>query len=79
MRENYKEDDDMFDKDDVVKFIKVIDEQLMKNKEIIDGYAGEGGPYNTAVLTLSELSKNLLIARKHWSDMLLYEYGVFYL
>lgn len=69
----------MFSKEDILKFIEAIDEQLAKNKEIIDAYAGQEVPSNSDVLTLCLLSQNLMIAKKNWTDMLLYEYGVFYL
>ena len=69
----------MFSKEDILKFIEAIDEQLAKNKEVIDAHSGREVPSNSDILTLCELSKCLLIARKNWTDMLLYEYGVYLL
>lgn len=59
-------------KEDIIKNIETIDEELKKNEEIID-------TYNSAdVMILHITSKLLKDARKMWVDMLLYEYGVFY-
>lgn len=50
--------------EDIIKMIELIDEQLRKNKEI--GYI-----YNPTTRLLTE-------ARDMWSDILAYEYGIFY-
>ena len=75
MERKPKEDDDM-SKEDIMAFIDAIDEQLKKNKEIIDAYADKQGDSN--ILTLNVLTQNLVIAKKTGVDMLLYEHGVFY-
>lgn len=65
-------------KEDMVKQIEVINEQLAKNKEVINSYAGEDFP-DCDVLTLCVLSQALVTAKAMWKEMLLYEYGVYYL
>ena len=64
----------MFSKEDILKFIEAIDEQLAKNKEVIDAHEGQSD-----VLILCNLSMMLLEARKNWTDMLLNEYGIYLL
>jgi hypothetical protein len=59
-------------KEEIMMFIKEIDEQLKKNKEVIDGCDGDD------VLILSELSQNLVNLKRTWVDILLCDYGVFY-
>ena len=66
-------------KEEIMKTIEMIDEQLEKNKEVIDAYAGQTVPSNSDVLTLCMLSKNLMIARDTWKNMLLHEYGIYYM
>ena len=65
-------------KEDMVKQIEIINEQLAKNKEVINSYAGEEFP-DCDVLTLCVLSQALVTAKAMWKEMLLCEYGVYYL
>jgi hypothetical protein len=59
-------------KEDIIKNIEMIDDELKKNEEFIN-------TYNSAdVMILHTTSKLLKDARKMWVDMLLYEYGIFY-
>lgn len=60
-------------KEDIIKYIEIIDEELKKNEEVINTYN------NADVMILHVTSKLLKDARKMWVDMLLYEYGIFYL
>lgn len=59
-------------KEDIIKFIEAIDEELKKNEEVINSH-------NTAdILILHTTSKLLNDARKMWIDVLERGYGVFY-
>ena len=59
-------------KEDIIKNIETIDEELKKNEEVINAH-------NSAdVMILHVTSKLLKDARKMWVDMLLYDYGIFY-
>lgn len=66
-------------KEEIMKTIEMIDEQLEKNKEVIDAYSRQTVSGNSDVLTLCMLSKNLMIARDAWKNMLWYEYGIYYM
>lgn len=70
--EKPKEGDDM-SKDYVVKNIEMIDEQLKLNEEFINEH-----PY-ADVLFIQKMSNMLIDARKAWVDMLLRDYGIYYL
>ena len=59
-------------KEEIMMFIKEIDEQLKKNKEVINRNDGSD------ILTLSMLSQNLVNLKRTWVDILLCDYGVFY-
>ena len=63
-------------KEDIIAIIKAIDEQLKKNNEALNFYVGKVGDSN--VLTLNMLTRDLVIIKKTWVDMLLCEYGVYY-
>ena len=60
-------------KEEIIKDIKKIDEQLKKNKEIINAHP------DASVMVLCELSKLLIKTREMLQDMLLKHYGVFYM
>lgn len=59
-------------KEEIMVFIKEIDEQLKKNKEVINENE------ESDILTLSALSQNLVDLKRTWVDVLLCDYGVFY-
>ena len=62
-------------KEEIIKTIEDIDEQLKQNKEVI-----EACTYVDAnVLTLCELSKLLIDSREMWQNILLNYYGVYYM
>ena len=61
-------------KEDIIKTIEEIDEQLKKNKEVIDVCEA-----NADVSTLCELSKLLVKTREMWQNMLLDCYGIYYM
>ena len=64
-------------KEQMVAFIQEIDEQLRKNRVMLDVYAGKLD-VDADLLTLNMLTRDLVIVKKAWVDMLLDEYGVFY-
>lgn len=62
-------------KEEIIKTIEDIDEQLKQNKEVI-----EACTYVDAnVLTLCEISKLLIDSREMWQNILLNYYGVYYM
>ena len=61
-------------KEEIIKIIEVIDEQLKQNRKTV-----EECPMNADVLTLCSISKLLIQSREMWQNILLYEYGVFYM
>ena len=60
-------------KDYVIKNIEMIDEQLELNEEFIEEH-----PY-VDVLFVSKMSNMLMDARKAWVDILLRDYGIYYI
>ena len=60
-------------KEDIIKNIELIDGELKRNEEFIK----EHQDADTTVLHVT--SKLLRDARRMWIDMLLYEYGVYYI
>ena len=59
--------------DYVIKNIEMIDEQLKLNEEFINEH-----PY-ADVLFVRKMSNMLIDARKAWVDMLLRDYGIYYI
>ena len=60
-------------KDYVIKNIEMIDEQLELNEEFIEEHT------YVDVLFVSKMSNMLMDARKAWVDMLLRDYGIYYI
>ena len=60
-------------KEDIIKTIELIDGELKRNEEFINAH------HSADVMMLHVMSKLLRDARKMWIDMLLYEYGVYYI
>ena len=60
-------------KDYVIQNIEMIDEQLKLNEEFINEH-----PY-VDVLFVRKMSNMLIDARKAWVDMLLRDYGIYYI
>lgn len=59
-------------KENIIKTIEAIDEYMKQNEEFIATHNSED------VMILHLTTRMLKDARKMWTDMLLYEYGVFY-
>jgi hypothetical protein len=66
-------------KEQIIKDIEGIDEQLKKNRATIDAYSGQEGPIGAAVSMLCDLSIKLIATREMLQDMLLKNYGVYYM
>lgn len=59
-------------KDYVIKNIEMIDEQIKLNEEFINEH-----PY-VDVLFIQKMIEILIASRKAWVDMLLRDYGIYY-
>ena len=59
-------------KDEILKYIEAIDEELKKNEDVINSHS------SADVMILHTTSKLLRDARKMWIDVLEHGYGVFY-
>lgn len=60
-------------KEDMIKMIELIDEELKKNEEFINKHC-----HNVNMMILCKTSELLRESRKAWVDMLWYEHNVFY-
>ena len=61
-------------KEEIIKIIEELDEQLKKNREVINECE-----MNADVLTLCALSKLLIDSREMYQNMLLNCYGIYYM
>lgn len=72
MEKRLKEDDNMLP-EDIIKFIKEIDEQIEKDRETIAQYGG------SAATVLNPMIRLLMDFREMWINILLDHYGIFYI
>ena len=65
-------------KEDMIKSIEEINKQLVKNKEVVNTYAGQE-EFGDDVVTVCVLSEALISTKAMWKELLLCEYGYYYL